>query len=107
MNPDKYQELADRTLCSQEGAMRRIQQNPGSVQMLHSVIGMMGELGELASNLEKWLWYDQGFDMTNFKEELGDMNWYEAEALNAMEVKFSSILETNIKKLQKTKMASN
>jgi hypothetical protein len=61
---------------------------------------MMGELGELASNLEKWLWYGKQFDGPNFAEELGDANWYQAEALNVLSLKFETILAANIDKLR-------
>jgi len=68
--------------------------------LLHAVIGMMGELGELAGALEKAIWYGQKFDEANFKEELGDLNWYQAEALNELGAKFEDVLARNIEKLQ-------
>jgi hypothetical protein len=101
MTPNEYQELAKRTVCSQDTAFQRIAANPEAVTLLHSVIGMAGELGELASCLEKWLWYGQPFDAVNFAEEWGDCDWYQAEALNAIKIKFEDVLTKNIAKLQK------
>ena len=109
MSPDEYQKLAHRTECDHEQALQRlVLHHTGgggwpkgmSMRLLHSVIGMMGELGELAGALEKWIWYGQPFDETNFKEELGDTNWYQAEALNALEAKFEDVLKRNIDKLK-------
>ena len=109
MSPDEYQKLAHRTECDHERALQRlVLHHTGgggwpkgmSMRLLHSVIGMMGELGELAGALEKWIWYGQPFDDVNFKEELGDTNWYQAEAMNALEAKFEEILQKNIDKLR-------
>lgn len=110
MTPNEYQQLAQRTECDHDRALSRINlhhhggggwPSQMSTRLLHSVIGMMGELGELAGALEKWLWYGQPFDAVNFKEEIGDTNWYQAEAMNALEAKFEEILRKNIEKLQK------
>jgi len=62
---------------------------------------MMGELGELASNIEHHFYYGQGFDKVNFEEELGDVLWYVAEACSALGIPMETIASMNIKKLRK------
>lgn len=103
--PDEYQTLAKRTQCDQHKALRRINENSSghgcfATTLLHGVLGMMGELGELAGALEKWLWYGQKFDEQNFKEELGDNAWYEAEIHNALDASMLETMRANIRKLR-------
>jgi len=102
MDPNEYQKQAKRTECSHTDATNIIiEQEDLAMPLLHSVIGAMGEIGELASALEKWIWYGQDLDCVNLREEWGDVNWYEAEALNALGSKFAEILQSNIDKLKK------
>jgi len=105
MDPNEYQKLAARTECDQDYSRDRIAYNKGSytnlpTRLLHSVLGMTGEVGELASNLEKWLYYGQEKDNTNLKEELGDLLWYVAEMCNAAGFELADVMEANIRKLQ-------
>jgi NTP pyrophosphatase (non-canonical NTP hydrolase) len=109
MNPNDYQKLAARTECSQLSSRARIW-GPGynaskeeaykPTRLLHSVLGMSGEVGELAGNIEKWLYYGQDYDGNNLKEELGDLLWYIAEMSNAAGFRLSDIMEANIRKLK-------
>lgn len=112
MNPTEYQRLAGRTECDQHAAGRRIYNAPvpeywlsneclRNVRLLHAAIGMMGEVGELAGCLERHVWYGKDFDAVNFKEEVGDLLWYIAEACNALGLDMGEIAAANIAKLQK------
>lgn len=99
MTPNDYQALAERTQCPQPPAIDRLaasQQTP----LLHAVIGISGEAGELAGAVEGWLWYGKGLDVENVKEELGDLLWYVAEACNALGLSMESVMEANIRKLR-------
>lgn len=112
MQPNEYQKLAERTECSQIQAMMRI--CPGThttdlegirnIRILHAVIGLMGELGEVASILQKWLWYGKPFSaaeiQTKLADEGGDAQWYLAEMFNAISVPMETIMEANIDKLK-------
>lgn len=101
MEPSKYQSLAMRTECDQQGVLNRLNiYGTPAVRLIHSVLGMMGELGELAGALERWLWYGQNFDQTNFKEELGDTFWYVALAHNALDLDMLETMRANIAKLK-------
>ena len=96
MKTVEYQKAASRTICPQNDIT-----NKEVIQMLHCVVGMMGELGELASCLEKHIWYGQELDVVNFNEELGDTCWYVAEGASATKTRLEDILEKNIAKLKK------
>ena len=106
MNTNEYQELAARTICDQKNASWKMSTNypllnpHGKIELMHSVMGMSGEVGELASALEKWIWYGQTFDRQNVYEELGDLLWYIAEACTALDTTIEQVMVANILKLQ-------
>lgn len=100
--PAEYQELAARTECDQRAARARYA-NPDAlspVRLNHAVIGMMGEVGELAAAVERWLHYGQALDLGNIREEVGDVLWYVALACNTLDLDMGSIMEANIRKLR-------
>lgn len=70
------------------------------VRINHAVIGLMGEVGELASALEKWIYYGKLLDVANIKEELGDCLWYIAQLCNATGLSLQDIMTSNIAKLK-------
>jgi NTP pyrophosphatase (non-canonical NTP hydrolase) len=70
------------------------------VRLTHAVIGIQGECGELASALEKWIYYGQSLDIVNIKEELGDMLWYISLACNSTGLTLDDVMESNLRKLQ-------
>lgn len=121
MDPFEYQQAANRTECSQQKSLVRIKLNSPdkfferpllpneggrlprfcAVRLIHGVLGLQGEVGELAGALEKWLYYGQELDQTNLKEEIGDCLWYLALVCNAMEYDMGSLMRANIEKLKK------
>lgn len=102
MNPNEYQSAAMRTRCPQEVVIDRLQNNPELIALLHSCIGMAGEVGELATAIQRWLWYGKGdFDKINGIEEFGDVTWYAAEGIEALGGKLEDVLIKNIAKLAK------
>lgn len=70
-----------------------------NIRLLHAAIGMFTESGEILEALEKDI---QGIplDKVNFQEELGDINWYEAIALDELGADKADILRTVIAKLK-------
>jgi NTP pyrophosphatase (non-canonical NTP hydrolase) len=112
MDPDTYQQLAARTECDQEKVARRMAgpypadpESPGvsvllPVRVNHGVIGLTGEVGELAAAVERWLYYGHELDVVNVAEEVGDCLWYLAELCNAVGVSLLSVMEGNIRKLR-------
>jgi NTP pyrophosphatase (non-canonical NTP hydrolase) len=112
VDPDTYQRLAARTECDQEKVARRMAgpypADPESlgvstllpVRVNHGVLGLAGEVGELAAAVERWLYYGHELDVVNVAEEVGDCLWYLAELCNAVGFSLSSVMEANIRKLR-------
>jgi hypothetical protein len=64
-------------------------------RIFHSIVGIATESVEMLEALSS-----PDFDTVNFLEELGDLNWYEAIGIDAVDGDFLKILETNIAKLR-------
>lgn len=69
-------------------------------RVLHSIIGIATESGELVDAVVKHLEYDKPLDRTNVLEEIGDLNWYQAIAVDSLNADWEQIQETNIAKLK-------
>lgn len=67
------------------------------IRNFHGLLGVLTESGELASMFKKYL--NNDVDITNLKEELGDINWYEAILCDTNNFTFDQVLERNIEKL--------
>lgn len=68
-------------------------------RLFHAIIGTMTESSELAEALLKAL-TTNSTDVVNVLEEFGDINWYQAIAVDALEGDFEEILTRNIAKLK-------
>lgn len=117
MIPSEYQEAASRTECPQINSLQRIQgkdvypENPDNypnqdtrfrmIRVNHAILGLTGEVGELAGALERVVYYGKEADWTNFKEEIGDCLWYIALLCNALKLDMGEVMAANIAKLAK------
>lgn len=72
-----------------------------NVRIIHGVLGLISEVGEIAQELGMCLFQDHTLDRTNRREELGDLEWYVALLCNAQAFDLGTILEANIAKLKK------
>ena len=93
MTFDDYQQLALRT------AAGKAKKN----ELFHLVLGLVGETGEIAEKMKKWV-RDQNsdeslVDVEDLKKELGDVLWYTAVLAAYFDVSFDDIAEKNIAKL--------
>lgn len=77
-----------------------LHKNRKTVDLLHAAIGMSTESGEFLDALKKHLFYGKPLDFVNLAEELGDMCWYVAVALNALGLTFEDVQQSNINKLR-------
>lgn len=68
-------------------------------RVFHALVGAITESAELAEALKKGL-TSQNVDFVNVLEEFGDINWYQAIAVDALGGDFQQILERNIAKLK-------
>jgi NTP pyrophosphatase (non-canonical NTP hydrolase) len=109
MSPDSYQQACLRTeSLDQYDTMRsRLSVNPQLPRMLHGLIGMMTEIGEMADNIKRHLFYGSDLKMTgkdSMTEECGDEMWYVALMADAIQKNggegLAKMLELNIAKLK-------
>lgn len=86
-------------------AIEGLQRNPGAdsneeefnvdPRLFHAIIGIATEATELLEAL------DGDMDLVNIQEELGDLNWYQAIAIDSIEgASFDNVLDTVINKLK-------
>jgi len=73
---------------------------PWKMDLLHASMGLVTEAGEFQDMLKKHIFYGRELDTINLKEEVGDLCWYCAIALNALGSDFESVMQTNIDKLK-------
>lgn len=98
--PSPYEQQAMKTSCDQSEAMRAM--DPAAGKILHGLIGLMGELGELAGHIQKVLFYRNAqWDRTNVIEELGDCFWYLNLCCSFFGVTFEEVQAANLRKLTK------
>lgn len=71
-----------------------------ALDLLHSSMGLATEAAEFQDMLKKHLFYGKTLDEVNLKEEIGDILWYCAVALDALGTDFETVMKTNIAKLQ-------
>lgn len=74
------------------------------MELLHAVIGISTESGELLDAFKKHLIYGKELDLVNVAEEIGDLMWYVSivtRYLNSLEdISLQDILNKNISKLK-------
>lgn len=75
-------------------------ETPKKLDLLHASMGLVTEAGEFQDMLKKHIFYGKPFDEVNLKEEIGDILWYCAIALEALGTDFESVMQTNINKLK-------
>lgn len=97
MTPDNYIENVLRTETTRYGNARCAGVQP---RLLHAIMGMVTEAGEAADMLKKHIFYGKEYDQINLIEEVGDMLWYIAIALDEMNITFEEVMERNIAKLK-------
>lgn len=89
----EYQRLALRTAAPRE------KKN----ELLHLVLGLVGESGEIAEKFKKWV-RDQDSDETvidvdDLTKELGDVMWYVAVLAAYLDIDLDDVARRNIDKL--------
>lgn len=69
--------------------------------LLHMIVGLSGEVGELTDAIKKNIFYRKPLDLKNVIEELGDIEFYIEGLRSALNISRELTLEENIKKLSK------
>ncbi len=67
----------------------------------HASRGMVTEAGEIIDALKKHSCYGKPLDLTNLKEEVGDVLWYASVMLDALGLTFEDAMEATARKLKK------
>lgn len=68
-------------------------------RILHALLGIGDESGELQGAIKKHLIYGKEFDPVNIIEEAGDLLWYLVILLDAVDSSIGHAIEVNNKKL--------
>lgn len=99
MNANDYQQSVLRTAPLTSGFLKT-NLSVVTEQLLHAQLGITTELGEFSDPIKRKIIYGQTLDISNIQEECGDMLWYIALALNAIECSLEDCMQGNIDKLK-------
>jgi NTP pyrophosphatase (non-canonical NTP hydrolase) len=95
MTLDEYQKKALRTVISSESEFK---------DLLHWVLGINGEAGEVAEKVKKIIRDKNGqvsqADKDELGQELGDVLWYLAVFAHHLGIPFDAVAKQNLDKLQ-------
>ena len=75
-------------------------QDKSMIRLLHAGMGLATESAEFLDALKKAIYYGKKLDKVNLAEEMGDILWYCAIALDELGVSFEEVMEKNIAKLE-------
>jgi NTP pyrophosphatase (non-canonical NTP hydrolase) len=81
--------------------MKRLAANHGQMRLMHAVMGLAGEVGEVTDAVKKSVLYNKALDVENVKEEAGDILWYMALLLDEVGSSFEEVMQNNHDKLEK------
>jgi len=92
MKPTIYMEEATRT--------ESLQYFPQNHRLEHAIDGVVSEAGELVDAMKKAKYYGKELDLTNLKEEGGDILWYLALMFDELGTTFEEEMQRNNSKLR-------
>jgi NTP pyrophosphatase (non-canonical NTP hydrolase) len=101
MNTKEYVKNVLVTEARDFTAVKERMQDTGTVRLMHAMIGMCTESGEIQDQLKKAIFYGKPLDRTNLIEELGDLMWYVGVMCSELNVDLGEVMEKNIAKLKK------
>jgi len=94
MNPSDY------ILDTQRTKTENYFVDPSIVDIVHAVIGISTEAGELLDPIKKNMFYGKPLDLVNLDEEIGDVMWYVGIYLHHRGISLESVLAKNNAKLR-------
>jgi len=69
-------------------------------RLLHGIIGVSTEAGELLDIIKKSLFYGRTVDVAHVKEEVGDSLWYLGVICDVLGCTFEELMDENVAKLR-------
>lgn len=72
-----------------------------TLDLIHAVLGMQDEIGEIAKPLKAFLFYGHRMDRDNLIEELGDLLYYFYVGCHSIGVSVQEVQRRNVEKLRK------
>ena len=88
---EQYQKEASRTFLTKGSR---------DLDVLHCLVGMQTELGELEDPFKKEIFYGKELDKTNVAEEIADKMWYLVNLARIENIDLVKALQNNIAKLK-------
>ncbi len=98
-----FKEYSDKVLVTKSGNYEKIHDrlsSEKSIDLIHAIMGLSTEVGELIDNVKKHIFYGKELDVVNIKEEGGDVCWYLSLLLKTLDINFEDMLKTNHDKLR-------
>lgn len=80
--------------------------NPKTIEtfedrIMNNMLGLAGEVGETIEHIKKWKFHGKELDKDKLKLELGDINFYLADACTTLGTTLEEIQALNVEKLSK------
>lgn len=100
MNSKEYVENVLVTESRDYTALKERLQDVGTIRLLHAMIGMCTETGEIQDQVKKHVFYGKPLDRTNLMEEIGDTLWYIGVMSDELGISLEEIMDKNIAKLR-------
>jgi NTP pyrophosphatase (non-canonical NTP hydrolase) len=99
---------SDEIVCEQSEMVKALakpgyqlleEMTPRKAHLNHMIIGLCGEVGEIADCIKKYTMYQKNLDVDNLKEEIGDLLFYTFGILNELEISIFECMTQNQAKL--------
>lgn len=100
MRKEDYQLKAMTTDRDYTEVAERLIKDENKVRLINAALGLAGESGEVVDIIKKHITYDKPLDIIKLKEETGDVLWYLALLLTAIDSSFEEVMQINIDKLK-------
>lgn len=101
MNPTEYTQNALRTLKTFDKTSDFLKEDQvGDIDIIHALLGLSGEVGEVVDLFKKVYFYNKPVDMDEVEKEIGDVLWYLAILMDRTGLSFETVMQTNIDKLK-------
>lgn len=99
MNPSDYLPKAVRNADNYENVNKRLTDNLFLQKLNHGALGISGEAGEVTDLIKKVVIQGKPLDVDKLKKELGDVLFYTAVLIEAIDSSFEEIMQINSIKL--------